>query len=123
VLCLHVEPKPETAAEKKARDEAGGRRPRPTHRLSVIDVATGKAAPVADVPLNGELQGFCWAPDGKQIAYTWREVHEGDPKVLAKKETESHLVTCDPDGKNQKTVLSDRGAGQYEMTLGGVDWR
>jgi RNA polymerase sigma factor (sigma-70 family) len=124
VLFLHPKFKEETAAEQRALQDAGGRDPRPTHHeLKVIDVASGKITPVADVPLNGELQGFCWSPNGKQIAYTWREVHEGDPKDLLEKETHSHLVVSDPDGKNQKTILSEKGAGQSHMTLAGVDWR
>ena len=39
------------------------------------------------------------------------------------KETESHLTVCDPDGKNQKSVVSVKGKGQWHVTLGGVDWR
>ena len=123
VLWLREKPKEETAAEKKAREDAGKFPPRPTHELKVIDIATGKFAEVADIPLNGEVQGFCWSPDGKRIAYTWREVHEGDPAEVMRKETSSHLVTCDPDGKNQKTLLSEKGAGAYEPTLEGVDWQ
>jgi RNA polymerase sigma factor (sigma-70 family) len=123
VLWLHVKPKEETAAEKKAREDAGGLPPRPTHQLKVIDIATAKFKEVADIPLNGEVQGFCWSPDGKRIAYTWREVHKGDPAEVMRKETSSHLVTCDPDGKNQKTLLSEKGAGAYEQTLEGVDWQ
>jgi hypothetical protein len=39
------------------------------------------------------------------------------------RETESHLIVCNPDGKNAKTVLSVKGKGQWNVTLGGVDWR
>ena len=45
----------------------------PYRELVVLDVATGKVSKVADVPLNAEVQGFCWSPDGKKIAYTWRK--------------------------------------------------
>jgi RNA polymerase sigma factor (sigma-70 family) len=124
VLFMSGELKEETPAEKKARDEVGARRPPPRfNKLVVAEIASGKATPVADVPLNADLQGFCWSPDGKRIAYVWREVHEGDPKETQNKETQSHLVTCDADGKNQKTLLSETGKGQYEITLAGVDWR
>ncbi len=91
--------------------------------LHVLDIATGKIIVVGDVPLNGDLQGYCWSPDGKQIAYTWREKHEGKPEDLINKETESHLVVCDPDGKNQKTIASEKGQGQWIVTIGQVDWR
>jgi RNA polymerase sigma factor (sigma-70 family) len=123
VLFMSGEVKEETPAEKKARDEVGARRPRQHNKLTVVEIASGKTTAVADIPLNADLQGFCWAPDGKRIAYVWREVHEGDPKEAQDKETQSHLVTCDPDGKNQKTLLSETGKGQYEITLEGVDWR
>jgi Tol biopolymer transport system component/predicted DNA-binding protein (UPF0251 family) len=91
--------------------------------LTVIDLATGKFAPVADIPLNAEVQGYCWSPDGKQIVYAWREVHEGKPEDLQMKETESFLVVCDPDGKNPKTIASEKGSGQWIITISNVDWR
>jgi Tol biopolymer transport system component len=91
--------------------------------LHVLDIATGKIIVVADLPLNGELQGYCWSPNGKQIAYTWREKHDGKPEDLINKETESHLVVCDPDGKNHKTIASEKGRGQWTITIGHVDWR
>lgn len=82
-----------------------------------------KRTTVEGMPETGRAYGAAWSPDGKRIAYTWREVHEGDPKDLLEKETSSHLVTCDPDGRNQKTLLSETGKGAFELTLGGVDWR
>lgn len=91
--------------------------------LAVLDVATGKSSPVADVPLNGDVQGYCWSPDGKRIAYTWREIHEGKPEDVAQKETESFLVVCDPDGKNTKTIASEKAQGQWTITIGSVDWQ
>ena len=39
------------------------------------------------------------------------------------RETESHLVISDPDGKNAKTILTEKGQGQWHITLAGVDWR
>ncbi len=93
------------------------------HELNVLEIATGKKTVVADQPLNGDIQGYCWSPDGKQIAYTWREIHEGKPEDLAGKETESHLVVCNPDGKNQKTIASEKGQGPWIITIGAVDWR
>lgn len=123
VLCLRVTVPKETPEELKAR-QAQGRPLLPKHELAVVEVATGKFAPVQEVPLNAELtHGFCWSPDGKKIAYTWREKHEGKTDDLLNRETESHLIVCDPDGKNAKTVLSVKGKGQWHVMLGGVDWR
>jgi len=92
-------------------------------RLAVIDVATRKVTKVADTPLNGELHEYCWSPDGKRIAFTWREIHDGKPEDVINKETESHLIVCDPDGQNQKTVVTEKGQGQYHATISGLDWR
>jgi RNA polymerase sigma factor (sigma-70 family) len=98
--------------------------PRPGQlEIHVLDIVTGKKFAVSDLPLNGGIEGFCWSPDGKRIAYTWREMHEGKPEDLTQKETESHIVVCDPDGKNQKTIASEKGQGQWVVTIGQVDWR
>lgn len=96
----------------------------PKRGLMIVDVETGKLTKVEDVPLNAELQqSYCWSPDGKKIAYTWREVHQGKPEDLVNKETESHLIICDPDGKNAKTIATEKGKGQWHITISGVDWR
>jgi uncharacterized protein (TIGR03067 family) len=95
----------------------------PVRELAVLDVATGKWEKVADTPMNGDIMGYCWSPDGKKIAYTWRQVPEGKPEDTIDKETESHLVICDPDGKNQKTVLTEKGISQWQIVLAGVDWQ
>jgi RNA polymerase sigma factor (sigma-70 family) len=94
----------------------------PTAALTVLDIATGKSAAVSDVPSASEIRGFSWAPDGKRIAYTWREVREGKPEEVEKKEANSHLVVCDADGKNAKTIATEKGTGS-EVTIGRVDWR
>jgi RNA polymerase sigma factor (sigma-70 family) len=93
-------------------------------RLYVQPVG-GKVAEVADVPKNAQIQGFCWSPDGKKIAYTWREVHKekAEEGKVDDRETESHLVVCDADGKNAKTILSEKGKGQWHITLSSVCWR
>jgi RNA polymerase sigma factor (sigma-70 family) len=122
-LFLRAEFPLETPAEKKARQDAGKRGPEPKKVFSLLDIGTGKMTPIADVPLNAELQAYCWSPDSKKIAYSWREIHEGKPEDLISKETESHLIVCDPDGKNQRTILSEKGAGQWHVTLSGLDWR
>lgn len=123
VLFLQVVlPKEETPAEIKARENRGRPMPQAMRKLAVLELAGGKATPVADTPLDGELQSFCWSPDGKRIVYTWRQVHAGKPEDVLNKETESFLVLSDPDGKNQKTIASEKGLGQYHITLSHVDW-
>jgi hypothetical protein len=92
--------------------------------LAVLDVATGKVTKVQDVPVNGELQeGYCWSPDGMKITYVWRELHKGTTEERQSKETESRLVVCDFDGKNAKASVTEKGAGQWLVTISGVDWR
>jgi Tol biopolymer transport system component len=112
VLCMRLRPKGMRGKELQVSRE-----------MVVIDAATKKVAKLDEVPLNADVQGYCWSPDGKRIAYTWRQVHEGKPEDLIEKETESHLVVCDPDGKNQKTLASEKGKGQWSVTIGQVDWR
>src|SRR5262249_52333058 len=94
-----------------------------SHTLHVLDIASGRITKVEDVPLNADPQGYCWSPDAKRIAYTWRELHEGKPEEVRDKETESSLVVCDPDGKNQKTIATEKSQGQWALTLAHVDWR
>lgn len=89
----------------------------------VLDIATGKSSVVQDTPLNGDIQAYCWSPDGKRIAYAWRERHAGKPEDVVDKETESFLVVCDPDGKNAKTIATEKAQGQWTITIGHIDWR
>jgi RNA polymerase sigma factor (sigma-70 family) len=96
---------------------------KPMPELVVLDIENGKASRVADTPLKAFVLGICWSPDGKRIAYTWQERHEGNPDDLIGKETESQLVVCNPDGKNRKTIVTEKARGQWITTLGQVDWR
>src|SRR5439155_10615437 len=41
--------------------------------LFVLDVPKRQAVRVKEQPLNGTIMGFCWSPDGKRIAYGWRQ--------------------------------------------------
>jgi Tol biopolymer transport system component len=67
-------------------------------RLHVIDLATGKRS-VIDKP--GHTFGYCWASDGSGVAYTW-QMPLRDPGQ--NKERKTYLITCDPDGRNQRTL-------------------
>lgn len=115
---MTAEPVEITPLQKKIDDELGKAPPKPEFVLSLIEVATGKVTKVEDLPLNGEVQGFAWSPDGKKIAYAWRQVHEGEPKDRAEKETESFLVVADADGKNAKTIREFTA----DDTLGRIEW-
>lgn len=95
----------------------------PKVEMSVLGTTTGKSSAVSDMPLNARVMGFCWSPDGKRIAYVWRQVHEGKPQDIRDKETESHLVVCDSDGKNAKTIVSEKGPNPWADRLRDVDWR
>lgn len=101
-------------------------------RLFVYDLKAKSRTRVEEVPENALLIGHCWSPDGKRIAYSWKQVQPGvplventdnmnDPKL--KTETESHLVVCDANGKNPKTVLSMKAQYAPRLTIGAVDWR
>jgi RNA polymerase sigma factor (sigma-70 family) len=93
------------------------------YELVVLDITSGKSTPVGGLTPNSEVWAFCWSPDGKRIAYVWKERPEGKPEELEKKETQSHLVVCDPDGKNAKTIASETGSSPGVVTIGRVDWR
>jgi Tol biopolymer transport system component len=95
----------------------------PKRELAVLDIATEKSAVLGETPLNGEIESYCWSPDGKRIAYTWRQTHEGKPADLVDKETASFLVVCDADGKTAKTIATEKGRGALTLTIGQVDWR
>lgn len=92
--------------------------------LMVLDVTSGESTAVGNTPADGDILSCCWSPDGKRIAYIWRQFlfdawYEGAPR----KETESRLVVCEPDGKNARTIASEKGTNPRAITLGWVDWR
>jgi Tol biopolymer transport system component len=102
------------------------------HRSSqphILDIATKRRQPLADFPLNGQCVGVAWSPDGKQVAYTWTQLHAdvlkkdtlvpADWSIL----TEAFVVIADVDGKNAKTVTSDRSNQALNPIYGALDWR
>jgi Tol biopolymer transport system component len=106
---LYLAPDPER--KKKVRGGLG---------LFVLDVKSRKSLRVEGQPLNGEFMGFCWSPDGKRIAYAWRQVHEEED---TKQQTESNLIVADVDGKNAVTIATEKGDSGGLITIGEVDWR
>jgi Tol biopolymer transport system component len=101
-------------------------------RLFVYDVKAKTRTRLAEVPLNASVVGYCWSPDGKRLAYTWKAAKPGvplaanneninDPKLNT--ETESYLTVCEASGNNPKTVLSEKANFAPTITIGAVDWR
>jgi Tol biopolymer transport system component len=88
--------------------------------LFVLDIRTGKSARVQEQPLNGTIMGFCWSPDGRRIAYGWRQ--DVGPQAVGQ-QTESHLVVADADGRNPVTIATERGDSRGLITIGAADWR
>jgi Tol biopolymer transport system component len=116
----------------KDPDEKPGKDLPKLFRLYVYDIKAKTGTKLQEVPLDAFIIGYCWSPDGKRLAYTWKQVKPGvpltlntdnmnDPKVNT--ETESHLIICDATGKNPKTVMSVKAQAAPTITLGGVDWR
>ena len=90
-----------------------------TH-LYLLEVGSGVCQALTTDPASSDsLPAF--SPDGRRIAYVWRERHP--PGTDRMTETHSHLTVCDPDGANQRTILSEKGQQVGSIVLGGVDWR
>jgi RNA polymerase sigma factor (sigma-70 family) len=101
-------------------------------RLFVCDLKTKKRQRLLEAPAHGQIMSYCWSPNGKQVAYTWRQAHPGVPRAENTKnmddpklntETESQLVIADADGKNARTVMSARAPRATTITIGPLDWR
>jgi RNA polymerase sigma factor (sigma-70 family) len=100
----------------------------PEPELAVLDLATGTSIVVGELPHADEFVGCCWSPDGKRIAYAWRGHPEQKGIVIGQKgavveQTAWHLVVCDPDGKNAKTLATEELLWRRQMGIGQVDWR
>ncbi|MCI0705548.1 MAG: sigma-70 family RNA polymerase sigma factor [Planctomycetia bacterium] len=100
-----------------------------SHRVYLVGVKTGKREALPEFPENGRAFGVAWSPDGKRIAYAWQQLHDD---ILKKDnlsaddaaiETEAFLVIADTDGKNAKTIASDKGQFATNMVFGSIDWR
>ncbi|HEX4607216.1 MAG TPA: sigma-70 family RNA polymerase sigma factor [Urbifossiella sp.] len=100
-----------------------------SHRPYLLDVATGAREPLADFPDNGQAIGVAWSPDGKRVAYTWDQLHA---ELLAQdrlnadaamRGAEAFLIVADADGRNAKTVASDKSPFAGNLSLTQLDWR
>jgi Tol biopolymer transport system component len=69
-------------------------------RLYAMELSSRKRT-LLDEP--GETCGYCWSPDGTRVAYTWQRPLD---KRGGTGERETFLITCDPDGRDRKTVTS-----------------
>jgi Tol biopolymer transport system component len=85
--------------------------------LWVLDLDTGKRTKVSALAPRGFLTGFCWAPDGKRLAYTWTDSTEENNEVRLV----VWLVVCDPDGKNAAKVSLANTQEYLAQSL--IDWR
>jgi RNA polymerase sigma factor (sigma-70 family) len=95
----------------------------------LLDVATRKRTPLAEFPENALALGVAWSPNGKQVAYTWMQLHPElakNDRLNAKDATlatESHLIVTDADGRNAKTVMSRTTDNFTKRVFGSIDWR
>jgi dipeptidyl aminopeptidase/acylaminoacyl peptidase len=94
-----------------------------------LSLADKKRERFPDFPENARGTGIAWSPDGKKVAYTWQPL---DDEILKKdtitpddiqKETEGFLIVCDADGRNAKTVATDKGTIALNWVFGAIDWR
>jgi Tol biopolymer transport system component len=70
--------------------------------------------------LNADFMGHCWSPDGRRVAYVWRQLHADGKND---RETESFLMVVGADGKDPATVLSEKAENQGIITLTSPHWR
>ena len=92
-----------------------------SHTVHLYAVPAGGGKPRAiEERADRQVMGHTWSPDGRRIAYTYRDVPK---KADAGRLTESYLVVVDADGKNPRTLLSEKGYLPVIRTLTAVDWR
>jgi RNA polymerase sigma factor (sigma-70 family) len=99
------------------------------HRPYLLDVRTKERKALPEFPENGQAVGVAWSPDGRRLAYAWKQLH---PEMLAKDrleagdttiETEGFVVVADADGANGRTVATEKGPDAWNPVFGAIDWR
>jgi RNA polymerase sigma factor (sigma-70 family) len=98
-------------------------------RPYVFSVAGKKREPLVEFPENAQVVGIAWSPDGKRVAYAWKQLHA----ELLKKDTlnvneigiatEAFLMIADADGRNARTVVAGKADNAINMIFGSIDWR
>jgi Tol biopolymer transport system component len=95
----------------------------------LLHVAAKKREPLPEFPANAQALGVAWSPDGKRIAYTWKQLH---PELLKKDSlgvndfmtpTEAFLIVADHSGKNAQVVASGKSDSAINAIFGSIDWR
>ena len=94
----------------------------------IFDLSTRKRTEVEDFPDNAVCYGLAWSPDGKQIAYTWEELHRDELKKdsllysLQSLKSKGSLVLADATGENPKRIISAKQEDGQKI-FGSIDWR
>jgi Tol biopolymer transport system component len=84
--------------------------------LHVADLAGGKEYALVDATNFTDLCG-CWSPDGRNVAYAATPLDAN-----GKRQGETSLFVVDVDGKDTKTVLTEKhNPGVIRLRL--LDWR
>jgi Tol biopolymer transport system component len=94
----------------------------------LLDIASKTRQPLADFPENACCTGITWSPDGGRVAYTCMQLH---PELLQRDmlgagddvETEAFLIVADANGKNTKTVASEKANTALGRIFWSLDWR
>jgi hypothetical protein len=94
--------------------------------LFVLDVATNTRTRIPTMPKVVAFTGTAWSPDGRRIAFactTYDQFSRVSTPAGQYLRTEfygqkSHLVVCDVDGANPKTLLAEAN-----QQVRGLDWR
>jgi RNA polymerase sigma factor (sigma-70 family) len=90
--------------------------------LVVADPATGTMMPVRNVSPHARINGLCWSPDGRHVAYVWQDLDPNNPDVPPRG-TLYYLTVCEPDGSNPRTVFKRLGEEPDEVAMSRVSWR
>lgn len=81
------------------------------------------AEPIRISPLNHEVLGFTWSPDGSRIAYSCTLHQDPDRKADSDESVESFVIIVNADGTNMVTVQSEKNRAGANVSLGSLEWR